>query len=248
MIVTIANQKGGVGKTTLVLNLAFLAAEEGKRVLCIDLDTQGSLSGILTGDPAIRSRSGGASTLFSDVGNMELDITHTSHGIDLLHGHAELDDLDTLALEYALSKRDSVRAMDYDIILIDTPPAIGLRQLAPLLYADVLVIPLPPEEMPVLGLSSMLETATLAKQVNPDLRARIILSRVKRSSSSHAEISEQLHEQLGAMLMNEQVRERVAVTDAATQRVPVWKAKNADKILRDEWRSMMASLLTIGQD
>lgn len=242
MILTVANQKGGVGKTTLILNLAYIAAESGKKVLCIDLDTQGSLSTSLTGDADIRKRPGGAASLFDDGA---LDVMHTEHKIDLLHGHDKLDDLDKADLQVVKALKAKVKGLDYDLILIDTPPAIGIRQLAPLLWSDLLLVPLPPEEMPVMGLGSMMETAKLAKQVNPALKTRVILTRYKVQSGSHKSMSKSLVTQLGAMLLTDRIRERVAVADAAAKRVPVWHGKNADDKLRQEWHNTMTNLLSL---
>jgi len=242
MIISAANQKGGVGKTTLLLNLAYIAAETGKKVLVIDLDTQGSISTSLTGDSDLRNRRGGAETLF--VGT-ELDITHSERNIDLLHGHSTLDDLDKMTVAEAMARRDAVRALPYDLVLIDTPPAIGIRQLAPLLYSDLLLIPLPPEEMPMMGLGSMLGTAKLARQVNADLKTRVIISRFKTTSFSHNEMAQKLSEQLGAMLLPDKIRERVAVADAAYKRVPVWTVSNADSKLKREWHDTMTNLLAL---
>ncbi|CAG0950136.1 partial Sporulation initiation inhibitor protein Soj, partial [Rhodocyclaceae bacterium] len=151
-IITVLNQKGGVGKSTLAFNIAQAAADFGKRgkpakVLCQDLDSQGDFSQYLTGDLEIAKKTKTGVGLFLE--GQEWTPMATSHpNIDLLHGHRKLDryDRDGPTEDRLLDEswREHMRGLDYDYIVIDTPPAAGIRQIGPLCWADVAVIPIEP--------------------------------------------------------------------------------------------------------
>jgi chromosome partitioning protein len=117
-IVTVTNQKGGVGKTTLVCHLALAGVERGLRTLVVDLDTQGNASTMLAGDAALARQSGGAATLFAGG---EPQPTVIPSGIHLLHGHQRLDEVDQrVELAEAAGIRARLRALPYDLVVVDT--------------------------------------------------------------------------------------------------------------------------------
>lgn len=241
-IITVVNQKGGVGKTTITCNLAFAAAELGKTVLVIDFDSQSNSSQILTMDAAIKKTKGGSELLFKKD---KLVFTKTAHeNIELLHGHAWLELLDppeqgVLKAAETKSMRLFIRNLPFDYVLFDTPPATGPRQVAPLFWSDMVVIPLEPDGFSQSGLSSMLETTInpVKRAINPGLIVKVILNRFKKSSLQHKETQTNLKKKLGSLYMGE-LSDRVHVADSLSRSTPVWKYTRY-KNLRDEWKQFV---------
>ncbi len=233
-VITVTNQKGGVGKTALALHLALAGSERGLRVLVIDLDTQGNASITLTGDAALPSQDGGSGDLFAAGGLAPLD---TDSGISLLHGHQRLDALDgRLELRETLPVKGRLRSLPYDLIVIDTPPAIGLRHVAPMLWCDLCLTPLEPNGYSVAGLSRTLETLAFARGLNPGLTTHAVINRhIKRSKQQRLYI-EQIAERVE--LTQPYLSLHVAVADALDSGVPVWRFRRAAKITREQWTGL----------
>jgi len=240
-ILTVTNQKGGVGKTTIACHLALAAKEEGRRVLLVDLDTQGNASATLSGNPLIASERGGAQALFCL--DRALDPEPTSSGVDLLHGNQYLDEVDsTFAVRQARLRRGALRGLPYDLVVFDTPPAIGIRQTAPLLWCDLVVIPIEPNSYSVSGLKHTLDALTSARTANPGLRHRILINRYVRRSRRQAECICDIARIAGGVL-EPYLSLRVAVSEALDHGVPVWRWKHADTVLRDNWSALCRGLL-----
>lgn len=173
-VYVIANQKGGVGKTTTTINLATALAAVGKSVLVIDLDPQGNASTGLGFDQSDRTVTAydvltGGATLrqairHSPIPGLDL-VTST---VDLLGAEIELIDMDRRSYRV----RDALEAADtdHDFILVDCPPALGLLTLNALAAADAVLVPLQCEFFALEGLSQLLRTVDRVKRsFNPDL-------------------------------------------------------------------------------
>jgi len=164
---TVSNQKGGVGKTTTVVSLAGLLSAKGKKVLCIDLDPQGSLSSYFRLDSDRIEKS--VYNLFQDgSARRELNpskyVYHTAfEGLDLLPASSALATLDRQASQFkglGLVISHVVKKLEnsYDVVLIDTPPMLGVLMINALAACDQLIIPVQTEFLAIKGLERMLKT------------------------------------------------------------------------------------------
>ncbi|MEW5010466.1 MAG: ParA family protein [Cycloclasticus sp.] len=170
---TISNQKGGVGKTTTVVTLAGLLSVKGKRVLCIDLDPQGSLTSYFRLDPDIIENS--VYNLFKDsseqralepkkyIRNTQFD------GLDILPASVALATLDRQASQFkglglVISNVLQKLKSSYDVVLIDSPPMLGVLMINALAACDHLVVPVQTEFLAIKGLERMVKTLGMIQQ------------------------------------------------------------------------------------
>ena len=197
-VIAITNQKGGVGKTTTTVNLGVGLAQEGKRVLLIDADPQGSLTlslGFKNPDTLDVSLATVMDALIRDVEpEPGMGIIHHDEGIDLLPSNIELSGVETrlintMSREFVLkSYLDTVRNR-YDYILIDCMPSLGMMTINALVAADSVIIPVQCEYFALEGLGKLLNTVRLVQSsMNPDLSIEGILltmytSRYKSSNA-----------------------------------------------------------------
>jgi chromosome partitioning protein len=246
-IIVAINQKGGVGKSTLAFHLAHAAAgsvnegeTSGKRVLCLDLDSQGNFSQYLSGDlDVINDTEGGMGLLLE---GREFVPSPTSHPrIFMLHGHSKLDrydnDHDIEARVCSADMRHYLRGLGYDYIVIDTPPAVGLRHMAPLFWADVAVIPMEPVLSSIVGLQNVLTSIDeFISVINPGLKWCGVVNRANLRVRSHREKDEYLRNEYGGHIVAS-LGARSAVSDAMEEEPakPVWQGRTAPRELRSLW-------------
>lgn len=219
-IVAVANQKGGVGKTTTALNLAAGLAELGQRVLLVDMDPQGNAttgSGVeLAEDEATLY-----DLLLGEASVEDITISVDALGFDLLPGNGDLT-----AAEVALMERDnraevlkgalaSARGR-YDHILIDCPPALNVLTLNALTAADGVLIPMQCEYYAMEGLSALLGTVSqIQSTVNPALVIEgLVRTMYDVRNNLSAEVSQQLQAHFGDKLFATVVPRNVRVAEA----------------------------------
>jgi chromosome partitioning protein len=235
------NQKGGVGKTTLVCHLAYAAVRQGLRVLVVDFDSQRNatltLAGILEG-----SDDTPADQIFTAERPEEVRTLPTESGVHLLSGTLELDWIDAqLSIDDVRNRTDFVRALGFDRVIFDTPPALGLRHLAPLLWAHAAFVPVEPDAYSTSGLAQCLETLHFARTQNHGLTYQLIVNRMKLSSATHRAITGQLCET--APFRQPILTDRIAVAIAQASRRPVWELPNTDRALKETWLTLCQELV-----
>jgi len=169
----ISNQKGGVGKTTTVVTLAGLLSMRGKRVLCIDLDPQGSMTSYFRLDPDSIQKS--AYNLFKDsseklIAEPQKYIQKTSFaGLDILPASVALATLDRQASKFkglGLVITNALKKLEpaYDVVLIDTPPMLGVLMINALAASDHLIVPVQTEFLALKGLERMMKTLKMIQK------------------------------------------------------------------------------------
>ena len=175
-IICVANQKGGVGKTTTTINVASGMVKLGRRVLVIDMDPQGNASSGL----GVRKYNHGDNNIYHVlIGEAEIQkvITSTSmEGLEVIPANpdlvgAEIELVDLPQREFRLKKSLDTIKHKYDYIFIDCPPSLGMLTLNALTAAQSFLVPLQCEYFALEGLSQLLNTAGLIKKnLNPNLR------------------------------------------------------------------------------
>lgn len=178
-VIAIVNQKGGVAKTTTTVNLGVGLAKNGHRVLLIDADPQGSLSvclGIKDPDSLNESL---ATVMTASIEDIELPpetgIIHNNEGIDLMPSNIELSGVETglfntTSREFVLHNYISTVKKNYDYILIDCMPSLGMMTINALVAADSVIIPSQPNFLSTKGLNLLLRSISKVKRsINPNM-------------------------------------------------------------------------------
>ena len=167
-VLAVANQKGGVAKTTTVASLGAAMAEKGKRVLLVDLDPQGCLTFSLGQDPDKLA----VSVHEVLLGEVEPDaaLVDTPEGMTLLPANIDLAGAEAMLLmragrEYALKRALAKVAASFDVVIIDCPPSLGVLTLNGLTAADEVIVPLQCETLAHRGVGQFLRTVTDVQQI-----------------------------------------------------------------------------------
>lgn len=213
-IIAIANHKGGVGKTSSVANIGAILANKGKRTLLIDLDAQANLtSSFLTEEPE--------ETIYNALKEEKaLPIRNLRDNLDIVCSSlemagVELEIASRMSREYLLQELIEPIRENYDYILLDCPPSLGLVTLNALVAATDLYIPLTAEALPSRGLKMILDILQMVKKrLNPSLvLSGVIITRWKNSNLSKM-VEEQLRSNFGEALFQTKIRENVSVAEA----------------------------------
>jgi chromosome partitioning protein len=225
-VISFANQKGGVAKTTSTLNLAVALAELGNRILCLDLDPQANLTMSQGIDPDKVEKSM-YNVLVDDlpiseiIVHREIDIAPAS--LDL--AGAEIAMSTKIGRERSLEKALREVRSDYDYICIDTPPSLGLLTINALTASNKVIIPVQCEYLSMRGLVQLQNTLTMIQEnLNPDVQIAGILPTMFDARTLHArEAVSMLEETFGDLVFKSRIRKAVKFAEAPVRGSSVLK-------------------------
>src|SRR5258708_350031 len=212
-----ANQKGGVAKTTTTLNLGVAMSEKGQRVLLVDLDPQGNLTMSQGWNPDEIDRSMfdvlvHKLPITEIIRNSEVDVAVSS--IDLAGAELALSSM--IGRERALEKGLAPVAEQYDYILIDTPPSLGLLTINALVAAHGVIVPVQCEYLSLRGLVQLENTMSMIREnLNPKVEIQGILATMYDKRLLHSrEAVDILTENFGDLVLNTKIRKTVRYAEA----------------------------------
>ena len=245
---SIANQKGGVGKSTLAVHLAYTALESGMRVLLVDMDKQGSLS---LSFPQKADTAPGlvASSLFAaELGNGAPE--RISDALSIIRPDLGLLNVDKAENKVLRFPGMALRrfADDYDLCIIDTPPLLGVRLIASLAASDFVVTPVSLGLYELAGVQDLINTIQVVRSqgLNPKLRhVGILPMKTNTRSSTANKALASFRQNYAASILAEGLPEREAVRQAVATRRPVWQGTKGAGHLKaaHEWKAACAAIL-----
>lgn len=223
--VAIANQKGGVGKTTTAINIATAMAATGWRVLLVDLDPQGNAStGI--GLPAAEREQSSYDLLVDQVPLADCAVPTRIPGLDIVPATVDLSgaEVELVAVENRTERlRTALSGSNaYDIAFIDCPPSLGLLTLNALCAADTLLVPLQCEFFALEGLSQLLQTVERVQQrFNADLGiVGVALTMFDRRNRLTDQVSDDVRSCLGNLVFEAVIPRNVRLSEAPSHGLP----------------------------
>lgn len=220
--IAVANQKGGVGKSTLTAHVAWGYARKGLKVLVIDTDGQANGTHALYGASRIETSTYHLFIEGADV----LPVKTTNANIDIIPADERLHDVDALPFGNYMFFVNRVAELGkkYDVVLIDTPPSLGLRLTAALCVATDVIIPLPCSYFSVAGLKQLEKTIkAIQNKINKHLKISAYVPNLFRNTKKHKGTLELLLNKYADLVVSTPLRYSEYIESAVESGHPVWE-------------------------
>lgn len=230
-IIAIANQKGGVGKTTTSINLSACLAEKGKKVLAIDMDPQGNLTsglgidknklGFTIYDAMCDKCNIGECMIIHPLENLKFDLSLIPAKRELAGAEVEL--LDVEEKQYVLKNLLKNLKDKYDFIIIDCPPALGILTINSMSAADTVLIPIQCEFFALDGLSQLTYSIDLIKkQLNPQLQIEgVVFTMYDSRTNLSTDVVENVRSNLDQFIYNTIIPRNIRLAEAPSYGLPI---------------------------
>jgi len=231
-IFVVANQKGGVGKTTTSINIAANLALKGKKVLLIDLDPQAnSTSGIGYKKVSVLARENKSPSIYDVlIGNKRLsDVFVTTivknlflvpSGLDLAGAEVEL--INMLSRETLLRKAIKAFNQPVDYVIVDSPPSLGLLTINALVAADYVLIPVQCEYFALEGLGQLLETVQMVKGINEDIKiGGVVLTMYDSRTKLSEQVAKDIKKHLSDKVFDTIIPRNIRLSEAPSYGKPI---------------------------
>lgn len=226
-VIAISNQKGGVGKTTTAINLAYYVAEAGRKVLLVDFDPQGNATtgyGIDKNTAKLNCYD----MLMADCSAKDVIVPTKYTNLSILPSHkdlagAEVSLVPVPARESALKRALTPIKNDYDYIFIDCPPSLGLLTLNALVASTSVLIPIQSEFFALEGLTQLMNTFQIVKQrLNPSLDINgVVLTMYDRRTTISKQVTEELFNYFGNKVYTAPVSRNVKLVESPSYGIPI---------------------------
>lgn len=235
----IAQRKGGVGKTTIAVHLAWYFAEQGVKVALLDLDTQENATFVLD---AYRSGVTASQLLEHDL-PQDIDL-FTTDMLTLIAADQQLLELEKSTLRDKSPAfahgLDRLQGKGVDLCIIDTPPALGIAMASALAVSDYVLTPIELEAFSISGIAKMIGVIRNLQKANPNLRfLGVVPSRLEARSPRHQQHLKELRDKHPQLVSPCAIGVRGSLADAVASRLPVWQIKKtAAKKAASEMRAL----------